>query len=82
MLEINSQSNSDDIKKVVSKIGKEVIEFNIIWLNFITRKKIIFLISEILKKYNIEKYNDDIATIFFIDFVIEFKRRYYFSSRD
>ena len=56
MLEVNSQSNFDDIKKVVSKIGKEVIEFNIIWLNFITRKKIIFLISEILKKYNIEKY--------------------------
>ena len=49
MLEVNSQSNSDDIKKVVSKIGKEVIEFDIIWLNFITRKKIIFLISEILK---------------------------------
>ena len=63
MLEVNSQSNFDDIKKVVSKIGKEVIEFNIIWLNFITRKKIIFLISEILKKYNIEKYNDDIAYI-------------------
>ena len=63
MLEVNSQSNSDDIKKVVSKIGKEVIEFNIIWLNFITRKKIIFLISEILKKYNIEKYNDDISYI-------------------
>lgn len=63
MLEVNSQSNYDDIKKVVSKIGKEVIEFNIIWLNFITRKKIIFLISEILKKYNIEKYNDDIAYI-------------------
>ena len=39
MLEVNSQSNFDDIKKVVSKIGKEVIEFNIIWLNFITRKK-------------------------------------------
>ena len=54
MLEVNSQSNFDDIKKVVSKIGKEVIEFNIIWLNFITRKKIIFLISEILKKYNID----------------------------
>ena len=63
MLEVNSQSSFDDIKKVVSKIGKEVIEFNIIWLNFITRKKIIFLISEILKKYNIEKYNDDIAYI-------------------
>lgn len=63
MLEVNSQSNFDDIKKVVSKIGKEIIEFNIIWLNFITRKKIIFLISEILKKYNIEKYNDDIAYI-------------------
>lgn len=63
MLEVNSQSNFDYIKKVVSKIGKEIIEFNIIWLNFITRKKIIFLISEILKKYNIEKYNDDIAYI-------------------
>lgn len=63
MLEVNSQSSFDDIKKVVSKIGKEAIEFNIIWLNFITRKKIIFLISEILKKYNIEKYNDDIAYI-------------------
>ena len=58
MLEVNSQSNFDDIKKVVSKIGKEIIEFNIIWLNFITRKKIIFLISEILKKYNIEKYKN------------------------
>ena len=63
MLEVNSQSNFDDIKKVVSKIGKEVIEFNIIWLNFIARRKIVFLIGEILKKYNIEKYNDDIIYI-------------------
>ena len=50
MLEVNSQSNFDDIKKVVSKIGKEVIEFNIIWLNFITRKK-----NNIFDKRNIKK---------------------------
>ena len=59
MLKIDSQTNLDDIRKVVSKIGKEAIEFDIIWLNFITRRKIVFLVGEILKKYNIEKYNDD-----------------------
>lgn len=59
MLKIDSQTNLDDIRKVVSKIGKEAIEFDIIWLNFIARRKIVFLIGEILKKYNIEKYNDD-----------------------
>ena len=59
MLKIDSQTNLDDIRKVVSKIGKEAIEFDIIWLNFIARRKIVFLVGEILKKYNIEKYNDD-----------------------
>ena len=59
MLKIDSQTNLDDIKKVVPKIGKEAIEFDIIWLNFITRRKTVFLVGEILKKYNIEKYNDD-----------------------
>lgn len=63
MLEINSQSNLDDIKKIVSKISKEAIEFDIVWLNFITRREIIFLITEILKKYNIEKYNEDASYI-------------------
>ena len=63
MLKIDSQTNLDDIRKVVSKIGKEAIEFDIIWLNFIARRKIVFLIGEILKKYNIEKYNDDIIYI-------------------
>ena len=59
MLKIDSQTNLDDIRKVVSKIGKEAIEFDIIWLNFIARRKIVFLVGEILKKYKIEKYNDD-----------------------
>ncbi|TKZ34540.1 hypothetical protein [Brachyspira catarrhinii] len=59
MIKIDSRTNLDDIRKVVSKIGKEAVEFDIIWLNFITRRKIVFLVSEILKKYNIEKYNDD-----------------------
>lgn len=63
MLKIDSQTNLDDIRKVVSKIGKETIEFDIIWLNFIARRKIVFLVGEILKKYNIEKYNDDIIYI-------------------
>lgn len=63
MLEINSQSSLDDIKKIVSKISKEAIEFDIVWLNFITRREIIFLITEILKKYNIEKYNEDASYI-------------------
>ena len=56
MLKIDSQTNLDDIRKVVSKIGKEAVEFDIIWLNFIARRKIVFLVGEILKKYN-KKYN-------------------------
>ena len=63
MLEINSQSNLDEIRKIVSKISKEAIEFDIVWLNFITRRKIVFLVTEILKKYNIEKYNEDAVYI-------------------
>ena len=59
MIKIDSRTNLDDIRKVVSKIGKEAAEFDIVWLDFITRRKIVFLVSEILKKYNIEKYNDD-----------------------
>ena len=59
MIKIDSRTNLDDIRKVVSKIGKEEAEFDIVWLDFITRRKIVFLVSEILKKYNIEKYNDD-----------------------
>ena len=59
MIKIDSRTNLDDIRKVVSKIGKEASEFDIVWLDFITRRKIVFLVSEILKKYNIEKYNDD-----------------------
>lgn len=59
MLKIDSQTNLDDIREIVSKSNKEFVEFDIVWLNFITKRKIVFLISEILKKYNIEKYNDD-----------------------
>lgn len=59
MLKIDSQTNLDDIREVVSKSGKEFVEFDIVWLNFITKRKIVFLIGEILKKHNIEKYNDD-----------------------
>ncbi len=59
MLKIDSQTNLDNIKEIVSKSGKEFVEFDIVWFNFITKRKIVFLIGEILKKYNIKKYNDD-----------------------
>lgn len=63
MLEIDSQSNLDEIKKAVSKIGKEKLEFDIVWFNFVAKRKITFLIRELLKKYNIEKYNEDASYI-------------------
>ena len=56
---IDSYSSIEDIQKYIKDHKKEPIKFYITWLDNNTRQRIDFIIKEILKKYNIEKYNND-----------------------
>lgn len=60
---IDAQSSIEDILKYIKNHKKEPVKFNIIWLDNITKQKIIFIIEEILKKYNIDKYTNDAVYI-------------------
>ena len=53
----------EDIKDYIKKNKKSSLEFNIIWLNNKTKQKIMVIIEEVLKKYKVEKYYDDISYI-------------------
>ena len=56
---IDAQISTEDILKYIKNHKKEPVKFNIIWLDNITKQKVIFIVEEILKKYNIDKYTND-----------------------
>ena len=56
---IDSKTNIEEINKYIKNHKKEPIKFNITWLNNDSKKRINYILEEILKKYNITKYTND-----------------------
>ncbi|WP_297286210.1 hypothetical protein [uncultured Brachyspira sp.] len=56
-------ANDDFFDNIEEYLKKTNIEFDILFVDYITKDKIALLVNKILNKYNIEKYYDDVIYI-------------------